>query len=225
MALTGDRALGGPSAFSAERRSRSDDKAVAVASKETLERTLAGFPFAISRAPGPAKFRDDADPPPLTGATPAWLRRYWQVTSLGDIVTTSYYYFHANGKIERTSAKPPSRYAAPVTVRSKTEFEIGAFGLDREGTIYVRWEGGDLERIVLGDDGPRSGAVFGLRTSGNGEATLFAFGALGFSLKPTRARRAVNVLPFARRLVSGLSSALDAAQALFGRSPLGGEGQ
>ena len=190
------------------------DRALSVTSGiETLERTRVGLPFGFARAPGQADARRNADLPPLTGVPPAWLRNYWQVTSLGDRVATSYYFFHTNGKIERTATKPPSRSAAPG---NRMDAEFGTFGLDKAGTIHVRWEGGDLERIVLGDDGPRSGAVFGLRTSKSGEAGLFAFGALGFSLKPRRGRRAVKILAAASRLVHGLSTAL------FHRSPLGG---
>jgi hypothetical protein len=225
MASIGDRILTPTSAFAADRRSRADGKTIVAPAIETLERNRSELPFGFSRAPGAADVRRSPDLPPLTGAMPAWLRNYWQVTSLGDGVVTSYYFFHANGKIERTSTRPASRHAAPAATGGKTDVEIGAFGLDRAGTIYVRWEGGDLERIVPGKDGPRSGGVFGLRTGKDGAATLFAFGALGFTLKPTRTRRAVNVLPFVPRLAQGLSYALEAAQALFSRAPVGGEGQ
>jgi hypothetical protein len=224
MTLAGDRGLEGLATFSAERRSRPDERAVVTPGIEALERTRAGLAYAVPRAPARVDVRRNGDFPPLTDAAPAWLRNHWQVTSLGERVATSFYYVHANGKIERTSLRPTSRNAAPISAGGKMDVELGTFGLDRTGTIYVRWEGGDLERIVLGDDGPRSGVVFGLRTTKNGEATLFAFGALGFALKPNRARRAMNFLPFGSRLAWGLSSVVETAQALFSRPPVRGEG-
>ncbi len=191
---------------------------------ETLERTSFELPRGFPKAPGLIDTRRAFELPPLTGAAPKWLRNYWQVTSLGDHVATSYYCFQENGKIRRTATRPTSRYAAPPP-NGATDAESGTFGLDAAGTIYVRWAGGDLERIVLGDDGPRSGAAFGLRSSKNGEASLIVFGALGFTLKPNRARRAVNFLPFASRITRVFSHALESAHAFFGRSALGGEGQ